>query len=82
MLEIIKGKNANRGFIINENPKATQKEAHTGHKRISLITGILTRNLLIGENTLEWLQSCDNDIVIKKNISKAIIYANYSIIFN
>jgi len=54
------------GLKINENPRATQKEAQGEHRRASLTSGIFVIYLLTGENTLELLQSCDSDIATRK----------------
>jgi len=53
MLATINGNKPTNGFRMNENPKAIQKEAHTGQRRMSRIKGTLTRNLLTNENTFE-----------------------------
>jgi len=53
MFDISIGSIKTNGLRINENERATQNEAHGGHKRASLIIGIRVRNFLIGKNTLE-----------------------------
>lgn len=73
------GSISTNGLRMNEKPNAIQKEAHGGHKNASLAIGILVRNRLIGDIILEWLQRCDNAMVVKK---KTMSWVNMVIIIS